>query len=37
MITCGNSYAGHSPATLTRMMEIMGIQKPTPLQPGLFD
>jgi uncharacterized protein YecE (DUF72 family) len=37
IITCGNSYAGHSPATLTRMMEIMGIQKPTPLQPGLFD
>lgn len=37
IITCGNSYAGHSPATLSRMMEILGIQKPTPLQPGLFD
>lgn len=33
---CGNSFAGHAPATLRRLADLLGLPTPEPLQPRLF-
>lgn len=35
--SCGNSFAGHGPATCGRLMELVGITKKEPIQDRLFE
>jgi uncharacterized protein YecE (DUF72 family) len=37
LATCGNSFAGHGPATCRRLQTLLGLRSPLPGQMSLFD